>query len=70
MNGNELIDALDVQPCLDTDVRVDVGGDLIEVAAVGFDRVRHTIVLHLSAGSTAESLRQLLVRPHETGLRQ
>jgi hypothetical protein len=70
MNGNELIDALDVQPCLDTDVQVDVGGVLIEVAAVGFDRARHTIVLHLAAGGTAESLRRLVVTPHESVSRQ
>lgn len=63
MNGNELIDAIDVQPCLDTEVGVSVGGILIDVAAVGFDRARHMIVVHLAAGGSAESLRQLVVRP-------
>ena len=67
MNGNELIDALDVQPCLDTNVQVSVDGSLIDVTAVGFDRARHTIVVHLSAGGSAESPPRPAGKPRGAG---
>lgn len=59
MNRDEAVMALQAQP-FDTDVQVNVGGFVIDVAAIRFDERRHTIVIELFGQDAEEALRQFL----------
>ena len=55
MNRDEVRSALRAQP-FDTDVQVNVGGFLLDVARISFDTRRHAIVLDLFADDTEQAM--------------
>ena len=57
MYRDEIATALMAQP-FDADVRVNVGGMLIDVIRVGFDRRRHAIVLELFAEDAEQAVQR------------
>jgi hypothetical protein len=59
MNRGEVVKALEEWPC-DTDVLVNVGGYVLDVAGVHFDRARHAIVLELFAEDAEQTMRRFL----------
>ena len=67
VNRDELAAALIAQP-YDTDVQVNVGGFLIDITRVGFDRRRHAIVLELFAEDAAMAVQQFFrIGPLDVG---
>jgi hypothetical protein len=56
MNRDETVKALETQP-YDTDVQVNVGGFLIDVTEVTFDKGRHAIVVELFEEDAEQAMR-------------
>jgi hypothetical protein len=67
VNRDELTAALTAQP-FDTDVQVNLGGLLIDVAHVDFDPRRHAIVLELCAEDTEQAMQHFFrIGPLDAG---